>query len=361
MSSILEFFPFDNSMFDKFNNIIKYSFMPSIETIETIGIDIGKNIEQNTTVFNNYMNNYMNKLIVYIIVNWEYVSVILSSFTICFIIGLLLSLLEYEIKMSKKIILNDENDNDNDNDNDNKQDKLKLKGQDNNINNINNINTNASNKITYPTGLYCESIREIVSKNDEIISKIGYNNNFWMLLRVVMKNPIAMKRSKYVMHGNNVGNSRNRVFKTRDMYMIFKMKYFSGNNPKNINGSSNYKFSMANSVIGCMNYWNHISPEEYKTCDFVLVAISDKTNHNNPREFYDGLINNNYEMFNFKDIVINLDNKMRIGYTLMLPIHEIYDIFMDVYNINIFESNKYLIDDDNYESWNDKSINELKF
>ena len=36
-------------------------------------------------------------------------------------------------------------------------------------------------------------------------------------------------------------------------------------------------------------------------------------------------------------------------------------IFMDVYNINIFESNKYSIDDENYESWNDKSINELKF
>ena len=69
----------------------------------------------------------------------------------------------------------------------------------------------------------------------------------------------------------------------------------------------------------------------------------------------DGLINNNYEMFNFKDIVININNKMRIGYTLMLPINKIYDIFMDVYNINIFESNKYLIDDDNYESWNDKS------
>ena len=67
MSSILEFFPFDNSMFDKFNNIIKYSFMPSIETIETIGnigIDIGKNIEQNVIVSNvDYIANNIKEAI----------------------------------------------------------------------------------------------------------------------------------------------------------------------------------------------------------------------------------------------------------------------------------------------------------
>ncbi len=349
MSSILDFMPFDVSIFDKFNHIVKYNVVDSLETIGNIGIDIGKNIERNVTVFNTYINSYMNDIIVYIVYNWDYVSVILSSFTICFVIGLLFSLLDKEIKNTENMILNE------------KDYKNKAKDKNNNKIVCNNgiENMNNQNKVKYPTGLYCESIRELVAKNDDMIKKIGSSNDFWVLMRVIMKNPISMKRSKYELHGNHVGNSRNRVFKSRDMYMIFKMKYFSGNNPNN--KSDNYKFSIANSIIGCMNYWNHVSPEEYKTCDFIVVAICDKSNHNNPREFYDGLINNNYELFNFKDILNNIDNKMRIGYSLLLPIHEIYDIFMDVYNLNIFESNKYFIDDNNYESWNDKSINEIKF
>ena len=343
MSLILDLIPFD-----KLNTIVKYNVIDSLETIGNIGIDIGQNIEQNVTVFNSYMND----LIVYIVFKWTYISVIMASFSICFIIGLLVSLLDNEIKNTDKMILND---------NDKNKNRAKYKNNTTIVCNNGIENMNNQNKVKYPTGLYCESIRELVSKNNEIITNISNGNDFWVLLRVVMKNPVSLKRSKYELHSNHIGNRRNRVFKSRDMYMTFKMKYFSGNNSTNINKYNDYKVSIANSIIRCMNYWNHISPEQYKTCDFVVVAIGNKSNQNNPREFYDGLININYELFNFKDIVINLDNKMRIGYTLMLPINEIYDIFMDVYNITIFESSKYLIDDNNYESWNNKSINELKF
>jgi hypothetical protein len=34
---------------------------------------------------------------------------------------------------------------------------------------------------------------------------------------------------------------------------------------------------------------------------------------------------------------------------------------MDVYNNTLFESKKYEMDDNNYESWNGKSINEITF
>ena len=97
----------------------------------------------------------MNAIIGYTILNWEYVSVILSSFTICFIIGLLFSLLDKEIKHSDNIIISANSAN-----------------SDNKKNSTDKVIVNVNN-VTYPTGLYCESIRELVSKNNDIISKMN--------------------------------------------------------------------------------------------------------------------------------------------------------------------------------------------
>ena len=345
METVLDFIPFDIRNINRYEIVDSYNIMNTLE-------NVGNNVIHFNNDINKYINSYMNAIIGYTILNWEYVSVILSSFTICFIIGLLFSLLDKEIKHSDNIIISAISAN-----------------SDNKKNSTDKVIVNVNN-VTYPTGLYCESIRELVSKNNDIISKMEHKHEYWILLRVIMKNPMNMKRSKYQLHSNNVGNSRNRVFKTRDMYMIFKLRYFNGENINtnvaigNNGNNGNNKvcgFNMVNSIVGCMNNLNYYSPEEYKTCDFVVLAICNKSNYNNPKEFYDGLINNNYEMYNFKDIVININQKIQIGYSLMLPVHEVYDIFMDVYNINLFESNKYSIDDENYESWNDKSINELKF
>ena len=54
-------------------------------------------------------------------------------------------------------------------------------------------------------------------------------------------------------------------------------------------------------------------------------------------------------------------SNINVNYALLLPIHPVYDLFMDVYNNCIFESTKYVIDNENYESWNGKSINQLVF
>ena len=59
-----------------------------------------------------------------------------------------------------------------------------------------------------------------------------------------------------------------------------------------------------------MNQLNKISPEEFKTNDFIVVAISTKPIINNyHNEFYEGLINNNYELYNFKNMKIKITNK----------------------------------------------------
>ena len=218
--------------------------------------------------------------------------------------------------------------------------------------------------------LYNQSILEVLSKNKDIISKMKLNDDYWVLLRVVMKNPLGMRRTKYELHSNNIVNSRNKAFTTQDMFMIIKMKYYNSSFGKENNQN---KFVIANSIIRCMNYLNNISNEEYKTKDFIVVAIgntnvnvNNNVNNNvnvNSNEFYNGLINNNYELFNFRDVIIKVDgNKnINVGFILMLPIHKVYDIFMDVYNNTLFESKKYEMDNENYESWDGKSINDIQF
>ena len=220
------------------------------------------------------------------------------------------------------------------------------------------------NDVFIPKELYYQSILEVLAKNNEIASKMTTYTDYWVLLRVVLKKPMKMKRSKYELHGNNVGDSRKNIFGTQDMYMIIKLCFNEYEYINNCNGKIN--FNMANIIVRCMNQLNKISPDEFKTNDFIVVAISTKPIINNyHNEFYEGLINNNYELYNFKNMKIKITNKNNkshyINYIMMLPIHEIYDIFMDVYNNTIFESAKYVIDNDNYESWNGVSINNLKF
>jgi len=106
---------------------------------------------------------------------------------------------------------------------------------------------------------------------------------------------------------------------------------------------------------------NDLNIGEYRTNDFIICGIATGKDIN-PMEFTNGLKHVGYELEN--NIQVNKQiagTNMIVNYGLLLPIHQVYDIFMDVYNNSLFESRQYVIDNDNYESWNGKSINELVF
>jgi hypothetical protein len=83
-------------------------------------------------------------------------------------------------------------------------------------------------------------------------------------------------------------------------------------------------------------------------------------------EFIQGLKNNNYTTEDhlitasipMMKINTNIIPSFQVLFTL--PIHEVYDVFADTFNETIFESKNYVMDNENYESWKNKSINEIK-
>lgn len=339
MSSFIGLLPFD---FAPFNFDYEVIFNKIITNINNISDNISNNISDNIRNYSKYNNYYYNRA------NYTLIGfAILYTSLLCLAFGILINLIQKEISKSKRNSKSNENSNENGNENSNE-------------NSNENGNNNRRNQIMIQQQkqLYYQSIQEVLSKNAEIISKMKPHDDYWVLLRVVMKNPLEMKRSKYQLHGNNTGtgtgNSRNQVFNTKDMFMIIRMKY------SNSFGKED-NFSMGNSIIRCMNQLNIISDEKYKTKDFIVVSIGNTNDNTNPIEFYNGLINNNYELYNYRDVIIKVAENINIGYILLLPINKVYDIFMDVYNNTLFESKKYEMDDNNYESWAGNSINELDF
>lgn len=351
MSSFIGLLPFD---FAPFNFDYEVIFNKIITNINNISDNISNNISDNIRNYSNYNYYYYNRA------NYTLIGLaILYTSLLCLAFGILINLIQKEISKTKRNSKINENVNENGNEN-----GIENVNKNGNENGNKNYNSNDRNQIMVQQQkqLYYQSIHEVLSKNVEIISKMKPYDNYWVLLRVVMKNPLAMKRSKYQLHGNNTGtgngsgtgNSRNQVFNTKDMFMIIRMKY------SNSFGKED-NFSMGNSIIRCMNQLNIISDEKYKTKDFIVVAIGNTNDNTNPIEFYNGLINNNYELYNYRDVIIKVAENVNIGYILLLPINKVYDIFMDVYNNTLFESKKYEMDDNNYESWAGNSINELDF
>ena len=334
-------------------------------------------------------------------INIDNIIIIFASFVLCYALGLLISLQNNILNQNdipiKKIIEKD-------------IEKAIVKDIVKDIKSPIENNILYNNYIAKNKKIYSQSIVEVCKKNDDIISKITTYQK--ILLRVVMKNNLIMKKTQYELHGNNVkiGAKQDQVFYTRDMFMIIDMKYCntlldkagtdldntlldnSGTGLGNTKNTKNIKINTGLAIINCMNYLNNICNEEYKTTDFIVIAITSDTRPDifnasdtppnasdtppkspntpntviynaNIKEFENGLNNNNYEILNCRNVVINLNIKTKINcvFRLYLPIHEIYDIFMDVYNNTIFESKQYVIDDNNYESWNGKSINELNF
>jgi hypothetical protein len=223
-----------------------------------------------------------------------------------------------------------------------------------------NTQTNAQTKIQSSlrknigmlSGLYIESIRELqkIVKKDIIKMKIQNAHEYYGLFRVKLANNLQLRTTKYQLHGNNInGNPNlNKYFSTKDLFMICKFKY---------DAKTQSIYNMDRVLSQVMNYINTFIESKYKTSDFIIAAISSSNNVNH-NEFMDGLININYELFNYKEINLNLSVPVEIMFTL--PISNIYDLFLDICPNIIFESKQYVIDNENYESWDNKSLNDIK-
>ena len=137
------------------------------------------------------------------------------------------------------------------------------------------------------------------------------------------------------------------TFRTSDMYMIIKFYY------------NDTDIRISQMIINVINFLNYLTHDTYKNEDFIVLAISkDSINRNiNPNEFYNGLHNIKYDLCNLKQI--NLNKERTIGFTLLLPIKQVYELFLDVYNDIIFESTSYKIDFDNNECWYNNSMSDI--
>ena len=222
-----------------------------------------------------------------------------------------------------------------------------------------------------------------------------------------MKYYITMEKSKYQLHNkNNKSNSYND-FITKDVYMILGINF----NAIFINPNININMI----IVEHLNYLNNISNEIYKTDDFIIVSIANTyVNPNakpNPNENTNvnpnvnsndnvntddnekcvennkntkitksiNIINNNkisdditkgftdinYELFNTKDIIFSFKNKKNnnftLKYTLVLPVHNVYNMILNICNNSIFKSKLYSIDNDNIEKWNNIPFNEIEY
>ena len=201
-------------------------------------------------------------------------------------------------------------------------------------------------------GLYLESVKELNTASEHIVKKFEKGQTYWVLIRAQMRDYINMAGTKYELRGNNIhvktANTK-EAFHTKDVYLILNFKIIADINKESLVGYQ---------IIHFMNELNHIA---YSTNDFIICAICTSPNIGK-REFYNGLKNIDYELENHRQVDKQIQGtNISVNYNLLLPIHQVYDLFMDVYNNCVFESTKYVIDNENYESWNGKSINELVF
>jgi hypothetical protein len=192
------------------------------------------------------------------------------------------------------------------------------------------------------TNLHLDSINELMSQNELIMSKLTLNNNYIVLLRIKMKNNLLINKTKYDIKSKQ-NNNNNNHFTTKDMYMLFNFT-FQNHNP-----------CFANIIISCINQINQLSNEKYKNEDFIVIAIGNL--YNNPFELYNGFININYELFNVKEITNNIDNNKYIKYLLTLPVKDVHNMILDIFNDTIFESKLYTINSNNNETWNGIPLN----
>ena len=201
-------------------------------------------------------------------------------------------------------------------------------------------------------GLCLESVKELNTSSKDMIHTFIKEQTYYALIRAKMQDYIKMAGTKFELHGNNIHPetvNTNEEFKTKDTYLILKFKIVNDIKENVLIGN------LVNQLMNELNYG------EFIVKDFIICVIGTSPNVDQ-NEFNNGLKYIGYELEN--NLLINKkipNSKIIINYSLLLPIHQVYDLFMDVYNICNFESAQYVIDNENYESWNGKSINELPF
>lgn len=220
-------------------------------------------------------------------------------------------------------------------------------------------------------GLFYESITELNDEGSKIVDAMEKDTFYWILLRVQTGNYIDMAGTHFELHGNhiiegginddaitnidsqidsNIECNTQQPFKTRDFYMILKITTKTRINFKN-------DVLFGNAILKIMNYTNTFISPKFHNTDFIVCAIATSPYIDND-EFSKTLKGIEYDNSN---VIVVPSMYGSVQGILLLPVHQVYDAFMDMYNNTIFESKKYVIDDDNYESWNGKSINEYKF
>ena len=107
-----------------------------------------------------------------------------------------------------------------------------------------------------------------------------------------------------------------------------------------------------------MNHLNLISEEKYKNEDFIVVAAG-SVNNNIPSDFIKGINNIKYELFNLINVIFDFKNNTFMKYTLTLPIQNVNNMILDIFNETIFESKLYKIDKNNDERWDGIPLNEI--
>ena len=234
------------------------------------------------------------------------------------------------------------------------------------INSLDNTNIQENQKMNVhqqqlrTKGLFIDSILEINANNNKIIEKIKVkvndkDNYYYALLRIKLKHNIILKNTNVNLNNINFKINKdkdkdNDTLKSNDMYMIIRFNYNYKNEDTNI--------KISHIIVNVMNYLNYLTKDQFKNEDFVVLAISKDTQSElNSNEFYNSLKNINYNLCNVKHLT--LDSEKKIGFILLLPLKQIYDLFLDVYNDIIFESTSYKIDYDNNECWYNNSLNEV--
>jgi len=201
-------------------------------------------------------------------------------------------------------------------------------------------------------GLYLESVKELNTASKHVVKTFTKGQSFWVLIRVQMQDYIKMAGTQYELHGNNIHAdtiNTKAAFLTKDAYLILNFRILADIRQESLVG---------NQIIHFMNKLNY---GEYITNDFIICAICTSSNIGH-QEFNNGLKHIGYELENHRQVDKQIQGtNITVNYSLLLPIHQVYDLFMDVYNNCVFESSKYVIDNENYESWNGKSINKLVF
>ncbi len=201
-------------------------------------------------------------------------------------------------------------------------------------------------------GLYLQSIIEVNDASKNIVKNFKKGQIYWVLIRAQMKDYVKMFGTKFELHGNNIHKDTDNTmneFKTKDVYLIMKFKIINDIKDESLVG---------NVIVQFMNDYNH---GNFTTNDFIICAIGTSSKVD-PYEFLNGLKHINYELKNRYYINKTIQKLGIIScYSLLLPINKVYNLFMDIYNNCVFESTKYKIDNNNYEFWNSKSINEIAF